>query len=325
MYPERLKKGDKIVVIAPSNSWSFASEEVGRIARERFSDMGIEVSFSKNVNETDEFDSSSIESRISDLHAAFSDKSVKGIIAAYGGFNTNQLLRHLDWKLIKKNPKVLIGYSDITALQNAIYAKTGLVTYSGPLYSTFGQKLYFDYTLEHFKKCVLEDGEFGILASATRSDDGWLADQDKRKLLKNDGWLVINEGSAKGRILGGNICTINLLQGTEYMPDIAGSILFLEDDADSKAVNFDRDLQSILHLPDFRKVKGLVIGRFQTKSAITDEQLIKIIKTKKELENIPVLANVDFGHSEPMITYPIGGEAELVVSKERSVLRIIKH
>lgn len=325
IFPDKLKKGDKVMVVAPSDSLNLISKEIRLVADERFADMGLELSFAKNVNELDEFDSSSIESRVSDLHQAFSDKSVKGIFTAVGGMNSNQLLRYLDWDLIKNNPKVFIGYSDTTALQNAIYAKTGLVTYSGPSYTTFGQKLHFDYTLDYFRKCLFSDEEFNILPSESWSDDRWYRDQDNRNLLKNDGWLVINEGKATGTILGANICTFNLLQGTEYFPDLNNAILFLEDDAESKLGNFDRDLQSLIHLPDFNKVKGIVIGRFQNASQVNPEHLIKVIKSKKELDHLPVLANVDFGHSDPMITFPIGGEVELVVSKKKSTLRIVRH
>ncbi|MBI2087104.1 MAG: LD-carboxypeptidase [Candidatus Zambryskibacteria bacterium] len=325
MFPKKLKRGDKVMVVAPSNSLSLISKETRLIADKRFSEMGLELSFAKNVDELNEFDSSSIESRVSDLHEAFSNESVKGVFAVIGGFNCNQLLRYLDWGLIKNNPKVFVGYSDTTVLQNAMYAKTGLVTYSGPAYSTFGQKLHFDYTLEYFKKCVLNDKEFNILPSESWSDDKWYIDQENRKLLKSDGWLVIDKGEARGVILGANICTFNLLQGTEYFPDISNSILFLEDDAESKSVNFDRDLQSLIHLLNFNKVRGIVIGRFQNASEIKKGYLIKIIKSKKELGRIPVLANVDFGHTDPMITFPIGGEAQLVVSDKKSVLKIIKH
>jgi muramoyltetrapeptide carboxypeptidase LdcA involved in peptidoglycan recycling len=325
VFPDKLKRGDKVMVIAPSDSLSFISKEVKDIALQRFTDMGLEVFFSKNANEVNEFDSSSVESRVSDLHQAFLDKSVKAIFAAFGGFNSNQLLRYIDWDIIKHNPKVFVGYSDVTALQNAIRAKTGLVTYSGPLFSTFGEKLYFEYTLEYVKKCLCDESEFDIVPSEFWSQDGWFRDQEKRKLIKNDGWLVINEGAATGAVLGANICTFNLLQGTEYFPDISGSILFLEDDGDSKAVNFDRDLQSIIHLPNFNTVKGIVIGRFQSASEINAERLIKIIKSKKELNHIPVLANVDFGHTQPVITFPIGGEAHLVVSHTKSVLKIVRH
>jgi len=325
IFPNKLKKGDKVMVVAPSDSLSIISREMRLISNERFIKMGLELSFAKNVYELDEFDSSSIESRVNDLQEAFSDKSVKGVFAVIGGFNCNQLLRYINWSLIKKNPKVFVGYSDTTALQNAIYAKTGLVTYSGPAYAKFGQKLYFDYTLEYFKKCLVNNEKYNILSSESWSDDRWFMDQENRNLIKNDGWLFINNGEAKGIILCGNICTFNLLQGTEYFPNISNSILFLEDDAESKLTNFDRDLQSLIHLPNFNKVKGIVIGRFQNASKIKNESLIKVIKLKKELSHIPVLANVDFGHTDPMITFPIGGEAQLIVSDKKSVLKIIKH
>lgn len=325
ILPDKLKRGDKVRVVAPSHSLSLISEETRRIADERFDSMGLELSFGAHVEEVDEFDSSSIESRVSDLHEAFSDKSIKGIFAVIGGFNCNQLLRYLDWDLIKNNPKVFVGYSDTTALQNAIYAKTGLVTYSGPAYSTFGQKLHFDYTLEYFKKCLFNDEEFNISPSDSWSDDRWYRDQENRELYKNDGWLAINDGKAEGTILGSNICTLNLLQGTEYLPDISNSVLFLEDDAESKIFNFDRDLQSLIHLPNFSSVQGIVIGRFQRASEVKEEQLIQIIKSKRELSDIPVLANVDFGHTDPMITFPIGGEIKLSVSSGEAEMRIIKH
>lgn len=325
IFPEKLKSGDEVRVIAPSRSMAILSEEAKNIANKRFTELGLKLSFGKHINEIDEFDSSSIESRIEDLHEAFRNKNVKGIVTVIGGFNSNQLLKYVDWELVKNNPKILIGFSDITALNNAIFAKTGLVTYSGPHYSMFGQKLHFDYTLEYFKKCLMEDKPFTIGPSDYWSDDLWYSDQNKRELIKNAGYLIINEGETEGTILGANLCTFNLLQGTEYFPDMEGSILFIEDDYETVPHTFDRDLQSLIHLPNFNKVKGLVIGRFQKKSNVTDDMLIKIIKTKKELNSIPVVANVDFGHSDPKITFPIGGEARLVVDKEKTLVKILKH
>ncbi|MDE1975366.1 MAG: LD-carboxypeptidase [Patescibacteria group bacterium] len=325
MYPDKLKKGDTVMVVAPSDSLSMISADVRRLANERFAEMGLRLSFAKHVEEVDGFDSSSVASRVADLHQAFSDKNVRGIFPAFGGFNSNQLLRQLDWDLIRNNPKIFVGYSDSTALENAIFAKTGLVTYSGPNYSRFGQKLYLEYTLEYFRKCLFENTEFSVSPSPTWSDDWWIKDQDKRALSKNDGWSPINSGRAKGTVLGGNLSTFNLLQGTEFFPDLSGSILFLEDDDESKASHFDRDLQSLIHLPDFHKIRGMVIGRFEKASKTTIEDLRKIIGSKTELNHIPILTGVDFGHTDPMITFPIGGEAELVVSREGSRLVVIRH
>ena len=153
IYPEKLKKGDEVRVVAPSRSMAIISEEIRKIASQRFSDLGLKLSFGKRVEEKDDFCSSNIESRVQDMHEAFCDKNIKAIITVIGGFNSNQLLKYLDWKIIKDNPKIFCGFSDISILNNAILQKTGLVTYSGPHYSSFGQKLYFDYTLEYFKKC----------------------------------------------------------------------------------------------------------------------------------------------------------------------------
>ena len=324
IFPEKLKTGDEVRIIAPSKSMAILSKETINIANKRFEKLGLKLSFGKHVNETDEFNSSSIESRIEDLHEAFSDKNVKAVITVIGGFNSNQLLRYIDWDLIKNNPKIFLGYSDITALNNAIFSKTGLVTYSGPHYSSFGQKLYFNFTLDYFKKCLMEVKPFEIKSSNCWSDDEWYLDQIKRELINNPGYLVINEGNAEGTILGTNLCTFNLLQGTEYFPDLTNSIIFLEDDYETVPHTFDRDLQSLVHLPDFNKVKGLAIGRFQKKSNMSNDLLKKIIKTKKELNAIPVITGVDFGHTDPKIILPIGGEVKIIASKNKTSIKIIK-
>ncbi|MSU54647.1 MAG: LD-carboxypeptidase [Candidatus Staskawiczbacteria bacterium] len=325
MYPQKLKKGDEVRIIAPSRTMGIISKELREIANKRFSDLGLKLSFGKNIEEMDDFKSSSIESRVEDFHDAFRDKNIKAIITVIGGFNSNQILRYLDWDLIKKNPKIFCGYSDITILNNALLAKTGLVSYSGPHYSTFGQELYFDYTLDYFKKCLLSEESFEIKPSDQWSDDSWYQNQKERNLINNDGFLIINEGKASGTVLGANIGTFNLLQGTEYFPSLKNSILFIEDDSESLTHHFDRDLQSVIHLPDFQQVKGIVIGRFQNTSKITNDLLIKIIKTKRELDNLPVIANVDFGHTSPMVTFPVGGEAILEVENGKVKLEIIKH
>jgi muramoyltetrapeptide carboxypeptidase LdcA involved in peptidoglycan recycling len=182
-----------------------------------------------------------------------------------------------------------------------------------------------DYTIDYFKKCLIEKNPFEIKPSKEWSDDNWYKDQENRKFIKNKGFLVINEGEAEGRIIGGNLCTFNLLQGTEFMPSLKNSILFIEDDEESKPQHFDRDLQSLIHLPDFDEVKGIVIGRFQNASKMTDNLLTKIIKTKKELENLPIIANVDFGHTTPHITFPIGGTTPIYAKEGKTKIIINQH
>lgn len=326
--PEKLKKGDEIRVIAPSQSLALISEEVKKAATSRLEQEGYKVTFSKNCSERDILISSSIQSRVADIHDAFRDKKVKAILSVIGGFNSNQLLKYLDYDVIRDNPKIICGYSDITALNNAIFKKTGLVTYIGPHFSTWGMTKGFAYSLEFFNKCLAGDEAYKINPAVDWSDDAWYLDQDNRNFIKNKGPIIINEGRAEGLSLGGNLCTLNLLQGTEFMPDIRGSILFIEDDdqaGDLFSVEFDRNLQSLISQPGFDQVAGLVIGRFQQKTDINIEKLRYIISTKKELSQIPIISYLDFGHTSPLFTFPIGGQVRMTAKDGKIDLEITTH
>ena len=328
MIPNKLNQGDEIRVVAPSRSMGIISETTRVIAIKRFKEMGLKVTYAKNVEERDEFASSSIKARIEDLHEAFADINVKGILTAIGGFNVNQILKYLDYDLIKNNPKVLCGFSDITALSNAIYAKTGLITYSGPHFSSFGMLHGLEYTVDYFKKCLIDNASFKVNPAKKWSNDPWFLNQENREFITNEGYIPINEGRAEGKIIGGNLCTLNLLQGSEYMPSLHDSILFIEDDdgfGDNFDVEFDRNLQSLIHLPDFSGVRGIVIGRTEKRVTIANDRLKKIIKTKKELNHMPVAYGFDFGHTTPIFTFPIGGRAKFSVHGGDVEMEITEH
>lgn len=316
IIPNKLSIGDEIRVIAPSRSMKILSEEVIEIAKKRLEQLGFKVTFGKNVMNSinDDFGCASISDRIEDLHDAFKDKNVKAILTVIGGYNINQLLDYIDYTLIKENPKIICGFSDITALSNAIYAKTGLITYYGPHFSSFGMKYGFDYTMNYFKNMLMDNKDIVIESSKEWSDDSWYKNQENREFIKNDGMKIINNGKAEGKIIGGNLCTLNLLQGTKYMPDVNNSILFLEDDdlvGNEFIREFDRDLQSLLHHLNGKNIKGLVIGRAEKGSNMNEKKWKEIIETKKELINIPVIINVNFGHTTPIFTFPIGGYATI--------------
>lgn len=314
IIPNRLKKGDKIMVIAPARGVKIIGQDVRDIARGRLESLGLEVVFAPNaVDENwDYMGSSSIEKRVADIHTAFADNSVKGIMTIIGGANSNQLLKYLDYDLIRRNPKIFCGFSDITALENAILAKTGLITYYGPHFSSLGMKKGCDYTFEHFVKMLVTDGRDEIEPSQIWSDDLWFIDQEKREFEANEGYWNIQAGTAEGTIIGGNLGTFNLLLGTSYRPQFTpDTILFIEDTEGCSLADFERNLQALIYQDDFKNVKGLVIGRFQKGSKVTREGLEFILNTKAELKNMPILANVDFGHSAPLLTIPLGGTARL--------------
>ena len=230
IIPNKLKVNDEVRIIAPSRSLSIIDKKTREIANTRFEELGLKLSFSKNCESIDDFSSSSIEERIEDLHEAFLDKKVKAIFTVIGGDNVNQLLKYIDYNIVKKNPKIICGYSDTTALSNALFHKTGLVTYSGPAYSTLGMLKGIDFSINYIKKCLFSSDPYEVINSEQWSDDAWYLDQEKRNFYKDNGIEVLNHGEAEGKIVGGNLCTLNLLQGTEFMPDLTNAVLFLEDD-----------------------------------------------------------------------------------------------
>ena len=213
MIAEKLKYGDEIRVTAPSGSLSRVREDIFDKALTCLTSQGFKITFSKHSREMNEFNSSDIMSRVNDLHEAFLDNNVKMIIACSGGFNVNQLLKHLNYNIIQSNPKILCGFSDITALLNAIYAKTGLVTYHGPNFGTFGFETEAEYTKDMFFRCVMNSEP--ILIEPSKNADNY---------------SIIQKGVCEGEIIGGNLCTLNLLQGTQYMPSIKDKVLFIEND-----------------------------------------------------------------------------------------------
>lgn len=310
MIANKLKPGDEIRVVAPSRSQAIIWEHAHHNAMDFWKNSGYKLTFSKNCRELDKYQPSSIASRVEDLHNAFADPNVKMIITSVGGFNANQLLSCLDYDLIARNPKIFCGYSDITALSNAIYAKTGLVTYNGPHYSTFGFEGETEYTRQMFFKCLINDFPFEVAPSNTASE-----------------YSVIQEGSCEGKIIGGNLCTLNLLQGTPYMPDIRDKVLFIEDDnitGQYFGFEFDRNLQSLLQIDGADTIKGIVFGRFDESCGMTLERATDIVRNKIP-SDIPVVFGVDFGHVFPIATFPIGGTVNIEASYGNLKVVVVSH
>lgn len=314
VYPALLRPGSHVRVVAPARSRAMvtAGNDNGAVAERHLADLGLGVSYGKHVDERDRYDSSSVASRVADLHAAFADPDVDAVLTVIGGHNSNELLPHLDFDLVAANPKVLCGYSDITALQNAITAVTGLVTYSGPHWSTFGMRDHGERTRAWFRATLMTPGPVTVEPGSWFTDDLWFLDQDRRTTIATDGWWVLRPGEARGRIVGGNLCTLNLLQGTPWMPALTDRILFLEDDELSNPTEFRRDLHSLLQQPGADTVGALVIGRFQQASGVAREDLERLVADLPVLRDVPVIANVDLGHTNPVMTFPIGGTVHVV-------------
>lgn len=297
-----------IKIIAPSSPLLERHKNTLNIAENILNKEGFDIEYGKNT-EGVEGVPLTVSQRISDWNDAWSDKATDLIMAYHGGTNSNQLLSNIDWNLVKNNPKPFFGASDITVLCNAIFTKTGCVTYLGVNYRWLCSPLLLPNTTESLSMALKQKMDY-----ETRVSDkyyGALFGKEK-ELINNSGLWTINPGDFSGVAVGGNLPSFSLLFGTEFFPNLTDKIIFIEWDHytnDDKG-EFDRQLESLTLQPNFNRIKGLVIGRFQTESNINKEDLQKIISEKKLLKNIPIIANADFGHTQPISIIPIGGEVK---------------
>lgn len=305
---KRLKKGDHIRVVSPSSSIeSIGGFEANVAAKKKLEALGFRLSFSEHYFENDIFDSAPIASRVEDLEAAFANETVDAILTTIGGFNCNELLPYLDFDLIARNQKIFCGYSDTTALLNAIYAKTGIQTYMGPSYSSFKMREGQDYQTQAWLNAVTQDS-FTLEPSEEWSSDAWYLPDAPRTFYPTE-WKVYNPGQASGVAIGGNLSTFALLHGTEFAPKPDKYILFLEEAEENHYVEFTRHFAALLQV--YPNPQAVLIGRFPKETEMTEEILLAILDKHPILKKVPVLYDLDFAHTQPLFTITIGGQVEI--------------
>ncbi len=305
---KRLKKGDHIRVVSPSSSIeSIGGFEANVAAKKKLEALGFRLSFSEHYFENDIFDSAPIASRVADLEAAFANETVDAILTTIGGFNCNELLPYLDFDLIAQNPKIFCGYSDTTALLNAIYAKTGMQTYMGPAYSSFKMEQGQQYQTTSWLNAVTQD-TYQLTPSLEWSSDAWYLPNAPRTFYPTE-WKVYNPGQASGIAIGGNLSTFALLHGTEFAPKPDKYILFLEEAEEDHYVEFTRHFAALLQV--YPNPQAVLIGRFPKETEMTEEILLTILDKHPILKKVPVLYDLDFAHTQPLFTITIGGQVEI--------------
>lgn len=313
ILPPKLDRSKKIGVIAPADPVrGVCPDDVIKRGYKYLSDKGFIVEEGESVKIlTGKHIAGPTSLRINDIHNFVKREDIGCIMAFWGGFNSNQLLDYLDYDLIKKNPKIFIGYSDVTALTTAITTKTGLITFSGPGVISFAKPEPFDYTWEYFEKiCVNPTNEVVVEPSLNYADDLYFLRKDNGHRIKtaNKGIRVFKKGKAGGEIIAGNLQTILVLNDTKYLPDMNGKILFVEEDETSTPAHVDRFLCQCKQLGWLQKIAGLVFGRFTEQSQFSVEDPFEdLLKEYLSDASFPILYNADFGHSDPMITIPNGG------------------
>lgn len=291
----KLKKGDAVGIVTVSEPVTLELRDLfdkGKIAIEK---EGYSVIVGKHALSNPEYPvAATPKERAEDINQFFKDKSIKAIFCTTGGYNSNEILDFLDYRLIGKNPKIFCGLSDPTAILNAIYKKTGLITLHGPVVLwDFGVGIH-NYTKKYFNKAI-SGNPIGPIEEFSE-------------------WVCLKHGKAKGRLVGGNLATLQKLIGTEFEPDWRNKIFFWE--AISKQPH---ELQAILvqlkQRGVFNKINGMVVGKCvscENRLYKKAPNLINVIKNVCENYIFPILYNVDLGHTPEKITIPIGALATIV-------------
>lgn len=316
--PDPLKIGDKIGIISPS--WCGLKYFPHRFERgiEFLKSIGLKPIISPKHPVTVKETFGNANDRATDVNNFFSDPEIKAIFVTIGGVYCNEILPFIDYKLAKNNPKIVIGYSDATSLLLSLYQKSDLVTFYGPMVMTqFAEyPTILKYTLDYFNKAVFSKNPISQIVSSTswtdeRLDWGIKSDITRPRRTKKGTWEWLKKGQAKGIILGGCFNTISRLKGTDYLPSFDNTILFWEIPEDVKPKYIEMMLTDLLLSDTFLKIKGMIIGRPSQYSKTENIEFNNIILKTFEEYNFPILSNVNFGHTDPILTIPEGTDAEL--------------
>ncbi len=286
--PKRLSRGDTIALISPASSPS----DLTRIKKGAgyFEKLGYKVKIGGNVGKSYGYLAGTDSERLEDFHNMFADKEVKAIICVRGGYGTGRLLKSIDYTLIKNNPKIFVGYSDITALQLAMYEKAGLVSFAGPMAAVDFYSEVNGYTEENFWKITTNAEPFGKVENPEGEDIIFTGTED-----------------VEGPLAGGNLALVTSLMGSEYIPGFEGKILFLED-VGEEPYRIDRMLNQLDIAGVFDKINGLILGRFEDCEG-TDEKGLTIDEVFDHYFsklNVPVVKNLRHGHLQGNLTLPFG-------------------
>lgn len=274
----------------------------------------------------DYYRSGSIRQRAEEFNRLLYREDVQVLMAAIGGNNTNSILPYIDYEYLKRHPKIVVGYSDTTALLLAIFAKTGLVTFYGPaLASSFGEfPPFVDATFDAFRRVILEGVSlpyaFPMPVSWTDEYINW-SQQDRGKTAYENHWVTVHPGVCRGRLIGGNLNTMEGFFGTEYMPEIReGDILLLEDSL-KDACTIERSFSLLKLAGVFEKIGGILLGKHELfDDNGTGRKPYEILLEVLDGCNVPILAEFDCCHTHPMLTMPIGCQVELDATNKRVTL-----
>lgn len=282
--PKKLEKGDTISIIAPSGG--VESDENLLRATAYLKSLGYNVKWGKNVLKTNKYLAGTDNERLEDLHNAFKDKGINAIIALKGGYGAIRLINKIDYNLIKQNPKIFAGYSDITGLSAMLLKHSGLITYSAPMINgDFGIKSKDKFTIDNFFKTV--------------------ATTEKQEIKAQ---TILKEGKASGITFGGNLATLVSLCGLDFIPN--QKFIFFAEDLNEPVYKLDKMFTQLLNIEEFRKnISGIVFGEFL--DIDNDEWLNSLQNEIVQELKVPAISGLKITHAREKLTIPIGIESAI--------------
>ncbi len=298
LKPPRLQKGDTIGLLSPASAPS-TPEKIDKSVR-YLESLGYRVVVGKHAMAVHGYLAGTDEERAADLNAMLRDRTIRAIIALRGGYGTPRLLPLVDYRAVRQDPKIIVGYSDLTALQLALFRKTGLVTFSGPMAGVEMWDTIDPFTEEQFWRVISSAGRIGLLMNPPEEPT-----------------QPLRPGKATGRLVGGNLSLLVSLLGTPYAPNFKKTLLLLEE-VDEAPHRVDRMLAQLRNAGVFGKIKGLILGRFTDCVPKDPSQphfaTEEVLRQYADQLQIPVLANLQYGHIPRKLTIPIGLKTRLNVS-----------
>lgn len=298
MLPKSIKPGDTIGVIAPSNIILEKDEEYIEKSTKLFEDLGYKVKFGKYVRANTLGYGATAKQKAEDINNMFADNEVKAIICVKGGEDSNTTFDYIDYEIIKNNPKIICGFSDITSITNAIYSKTGLVTFNGPT----------------FKSLTSWETDYGFKEMIKRFQDKSL-----ELGVEDDKYESLIEGTAEGELVGGNLSLTKRLVCGKYTLDFTDKVLFIEElglESDPNLVN--NDLYYMKQNGVFDKIKGIWIGNYEHESGIAIEKILLDVLDGEY--DFPIIKSNNFGHCDKKTVIPIGTKARIDTTKDRKII-----
>ena len=304
--PKKLTQGDTIALISPAG---FIEKEELDESKSKLESFGFKTVAGNNVLNKTGYLAGSDKERADDVNRAFADENIKAIVCTRGGWGVARMLDLLDYDIIKRNPKIIIGYSDITALLYGIFSQTGLVCYHGPV----GISTFNDYSSEIFLDILTKPYSPKYLLCADESDAATNKDYER---------LIIRSGEATGELVGGNLSIVVSMIGTKYDIDLSGKILFLEEVGEAP-YRIDRMLTQLIQAKDLKKCSGIALGVFwkcnggREDSGITNSfSLQEVLYDRLFPLKIPVVYGLSFGHIKNKMTLPFGIKAKLNATEQ---------